>query len=295
MGIMIKEVLKNPYIIICLIAAIIILLLTWGLTLGQKQASPKRKVSKGKQKKIKTNLVIGNAQIIGTREKQDDSFGTATTAYGTLSIVADGIGGFVGGNIASAIAVEVYLSEYHLRDIRDHIGYFFQSTAHLANDEIRREFQEVKSGTTVVATYIKENDLYWTSIGDSTISLFRDGRIIRINRKENVDNWLEEQYYAGQLSKEEITANPYGKRLTNYVGYDGFIKEESDMKPIKLKKGDYVLLYSDGIEVLSEIELENILNRYHRPQKAADMIVKAVSEKKTKQKDNATIIIIQIK
>ena len=69
------------------------------------------------------SVEIGNAQIIGTREKQDDSFATSIMPYGVMAIVADGIGGYINGNLASKIAVETYLDEFERRNATDNISY----------------------------------------------------------------------------------------------------------------------------------------------------------------------------
>ena len=238
---------------------------------------------------------IGNAQIIGTREKQDDSFATSIQDYGVMGIVADGIGGYINGNLASQIAVETYLDEFEKRDVTNNLNYYFQKTAVLANERIRDEFGEAKGGTTVVAVVLIEDKMYWTSVGDSNIAVFRDGRIIEVNRKENVKNWLEDQYRAGAIGKEEALGSPMDKRLVNYVGYDGFKKADESDRPIFLKKKDKVLIYSDGVETLSQIELESILGKRKNAQDLADEIMQAIEEKKVRSKDNSTIIILSLK
>lgn len=238
---------------------------------------------------------IGNAQIIGTREKQDDSFATSIQDYGVMGIVADGIGGYINGNLASQIAVETYLDEFEKRDVTNNLNYYFQKTAVLANERIRDEFGEAKGGTTVVAVVLIEDKMYWTSVGDSNIAVFRNGRIIEVNRKENVKNWLEDQYRAGAIGKEEALGSPMDKRLVNYVGYDGFKKADESDRPIFLKKKDKVLIYSDGVETLSQIELENILGKRKNAQDLADEIMQAIEEKKVRSKDNSTIIILSLK
>lgn len=247
--------------------------------------------------KLADNLFvdIGNAQIIGTREKQDDSFATSLQDYGLMAIVADGIGGYINGNLASRIAVETYLDEFEKRDVTDNLSYFFQTTAVLANERIRDEFGDAKGGTTVVAVVLIEDKMYWTSVGDSNIAVLRGGRLIEVNRKENVKNWLEDQYRAGAIGREEAMGNPMDKRLVNYVGYDGFKKADESDRPIFLKKKDKVLIYSDGVEVLGQIGLEEILSKKKSAQDTADEIMDAIEHKQVRSKDNSTIIILNIR
>lgn len=238
---------------------------------------------------------VGNAQTIGTREKQDDSFAASIAAYGIMGIVADGIGGYLNGNLASRITVDTFLDEFEKRDVTANLNYYFQKSAMLSNERIRDEFGEAKGGTTAVAVVLKDDKMFWTSVGDSNISVFRDGRIIAVNRKENVKNWLEDQYYAGSVRREDVLSSKADTRLVNYLGYDGFKKADESDRPIYLKKKDKILLYSDGVEILGQIELENILSKKMSAQKTADTIIAAVNAKKKNKKDNATIVIFSIK
>ena len=241
------------------------------------------------------SVAIGNAQIIGTREKQDDSFATSIMPYGVMAIVADGIGGYINGNLASKIAVETYLDEFERRNATDNISYYFQTSAVLSNGRIRDEFGEAKGGTTAVAVVLAEGKMYWTSVGDSNIAVIRNRRLIEINRKENVKNWLEDQYLAGAINKEAAMGGPMDKRLVNYLGYDGFKNASESDRPILLKKKDQILIYSDGVEVIGQIELENIMSRKGTAQKKAEMIMEAIENKKVNSKDNSTIIILEVK
>ena len=241
------------------------------------------------------SVAIGNAQIIGTREKQDDSFATSIMPYGVMAIVADGIGGYINGNLASKIAVETYLDDFERRNATDNISYYFQTSAVLSNGRIRDEFGEAKGGTTAVAVVLAEGKMYWTSVGDSNIAVIRNRRLIEINRKENVKNWLEDQYLAGAINKEAAMGGPMDKRLVNYLGYDGFKKASESDRPILLKKKDQILIYSDGVEVIGQIELENIMSRKGTAQKKAEMIMEAIENKKVNSKDNSTIIILEVK
>lgn len=238
---------------------------------------------------------IGNAQTIGTREKQDDSFATSIREYGIMAVVADGIGGYINGNLASRITVDTFLDEFEKRDVTENLSYYFQKSAMLSNERIRDEFGEAKGGTTVVTVVLKDDKLFWTSAGDSNIAVFRGGRIIMVNRKENVKNWLEDQYYAGSVRREDVLGSQTDTRLVNYLGYDGFKKADESDRPIYLKKQDKVLIYSDGVEVLGQIELETILGKKMHPQKTADAIISAIEMKKKNKKDNATIVILAVK
>lgn len=288
---MIAEVLKSPQVLLALVISFLCILTTIGICMyiKNREITAKVKVTSG------VALDIGNAQIIGTREKQDDSFGTSMKEDCVLAVVADGIGGYINGNLASRITVDTYLDEFKKNDVLNNISYFFQKSAVLSNERIRDEFGEAKGGTTVVGVVVEGNRMHWTSVGDSNIAVFRNGRLIPINRKENVKNWLEDQYFAGVIGREEAMGGPVDKRLVNYVGYDGFQKAEESDRPIYLKKKDKILIYSDGVETLSQIELEKILSKKMNAHKTAQAIITAVENKDVRSKDNATIIVLSVK
>lgn len=243
----------------------------------------------------KEAIEIGNAQYIGTREKQDDSFGSYQKPYGAMAVVADGIGGFINGDIASNMTVNTFLKEFKKNDVTGNVNYYFQTSAKMANYEIRKKFEDTPCGTTVVSVIVNKRQMYWFSVGDSSISIYRKQRLIPVNRKQNVENWLEEQYFSGKIRREEALNHPQKRRLINYIGYDGFEGGETCEQPVALQKGDMVLLYSDGLETLNQIELEELLNQKGTANDIAENIIEAIKYKNVKSKDNATVVIIKVK
>lgn len=286
-----NNILQDQVILLSIIAALVVVAIALSVVIIVKVVKENRGFSIGNNLYVD----IGNAQTIGTREKQDDSFGTCIKSYGVLAIVADGIGGYVNGNLASQITVESYLDEFDKRDVTDNLSYFFQKTSMLSNERIRDEFGDTKGGTTAVSVVLKDDNLFWSSVGDSNIAVFRKNRLIMVNRKENVKNWLENQYYAGNARLEEVLDGKSDKRLVNYLGYDGFKKADESDRPIFLKKNDRILLYSDGVEILGQIGLENILRKRMGAQKMADTIIQSVIRNKKPKKDNATIVVMIVK
>ncbi len=275
------------YHILIIIGLIIILCVLIGISVYLRSES----ILKSK----KEALEIGNAQYIGTREKQDDSFGSCQRSYGLLAVVADGIGGFINGDIASRITVDNFLKEFKREDVTGNINYYFQTSAQKANFEIRKQFEDTPCGTTVVSAIVNKNQMYWFSVGDSDIAIYRKKRLIPVNRKQNVENWLEDQYLSGKINREDALNHPQKRRLMNYVGYDGFTGGEICEQPVTLQRGDKVLLYSDGVETLNQIELENLLEQKGSANDIAEKIIEAIKYKNVKSKDNATIVVIKVK
>lgn len=240
------------------------------------------------------DVIIGNGQTMGDRQRQEDSFATDIQDYGLLAVAADGIGSFVNGKIASKLAVQTYLREFRNADISENTGYFFKRTGQMINTDIKALYGDVPAGTTVVSAIIRQNKLYYAWAGDSTIAVFRKGSLVSLNRKDIVANKLEDLYRLGRLTREEVLAEPFKERLVNYLGNDEFEGISVGEEPITLKKGDMVLLYTNGLETLKKIELEGILSGYKSPVQTAEDFMTAIQYKNVPDKDNATVIILKI-
>lgn len=239
-------------------------------------------------------ITIGNEQIIGKRKEQEDSFSTITTEKGIMAVLADGIGGYSKGKMASSIAVNTFINEFLKLPKLDSIENFFNRAAKAANKEIMEKIKGIKSGTTVAAVIICENHLYSASVGDSAIVLFRKGELINLNKKHIFESLLQEQYLSGKISKEALLNNPMKKRLTDYIGHDEFKGIEINKYPIELKQGDKVILCSDGVyNSVSEVEMEKVLEKNIEPFKASEEIIDIINKKNYPKQDNATIIILK--
>ncbi|GFN32136.1 PP2C family protein-serine/threonine phosphatase [Paenibacillus xylaniclasticus] len=236
---------------------------------------------------------IGNGQTIGMREEQDDYFATVAQDYGTLAVLGDGISGMANGRLASTAAVTVFTQAFTKLGKADDWRSFFARTARRSNEEIVSSLGGNKGGTTLVAAVVSDGLLYWGSVGDSILTVYRDGEFIPLNRKHTFGSLLQTRYLSGEISKEEAVSNPLQHRLINYLGHEGFKEMEIGETPFQLQKKDKIILCSDGItHALNELELEELLRRGRHPQKAAELIIQAVEDKGRSNQDNATIVIM---
>ncbi|AHN22412.1 MULTISPECIES: PP2C family protein-serine/threonine phosphatase [Lysinibacillus] len=247
-----------------------------------------RKMDKGK-------IYIGNGQTIGRRDEQDDYFSTAETTNGTIAVLADGISGLANGRMASTIAVTTFIEEFKKLSSLSNLQNFFKEAARASNHMIVENLNGSNGGTTLVTAIIdSEGYLHWGAVGDSVLTIFRNGEFLAINQKHIFESVLTERYIAGEISQLEVQENPLKKRLVNYLGYEGFKNLDTGNNPIQLNRGDKVCLFSDGIyDALTEVEMEKILSQHAPPYDLAQSIIKAVEQKRLKNQDNATIVILE--
>jgi len=238
-------------------------------------------------------ILIGNAQYIGTREEQEDSFATVENNNYILSVVADGMGGYSNGKLASNIVVDTFVNEFNCTLDIHPVENFFVNAANACNRAVLDVAKGKRMGSTLVSTIVSDGCLYWASVGDSAVILFKDGEIINLNKKHVYKEVLEDKFISGKISEEQLLNDPMKERLYSYIGIEVLKDIETSKKPIKLKAGDKVLLCSDGVyNSLPEIEMESILRKPVHPINTAEEIIDAIKAKNKSRQDNATVIVL---
>lgn len=250
----------------------------------------------------KLNIVPGNAQHIGAREEQQDSFLFSdmenlelVSRIGVLAVLADGMGGLLLGKESSNLAVRTFLVEYCSKTPEETIEDELLRAAQVANaavfDMASRANLAWNTGTTLVAAVVDLDELFWISIGDSRIYLFRDNSLTQLNQDHNYANELKIQVEEGLLSQEEADKHPERNALTSYLGMDYLREIDHSVKPVSLKAGDRILLCSDGLYgVLSP---EEIIEGLALPaQEAAELLLNKTLVKNHPYQDNITVVIL---
>lgn len=252
---------------------------------------------------LNSQLVIpGNAQHIGARSEQQDSFGFSAfddaefvKHAGILSVVADGMGGLALGKDSSLTAVQTFLATYAAKEPDEQISVVLDRGLHAANKAVNQRAAEAgvegEAGTTLVAAVIFDGKLYRISVGDSRIYLFRQGTLRQITTDYNYGRVLDQMVEKGDMSSAEAAAHPSRAALTSYLGkaevdeYD----QPSD-SPIELLPGDKVLLASDGLfGFLPEEDIARLM--VAEPQQAAEAMVRAAIARQSPYQDNITVAI----
>jgi PPM family protein phosphatase len=219
--------------------------------------------------KVRPGLEVSNQSDIGClRQNNEDSFGywepdddAQFPVKGRLGVVADGMGGYEGGQEASRLAVETMLSSY-----RDFPGADPQAAliealqnAHTQIREYSFAHPELRGmGTTCTAAAIVGNDLYYVHVGDSRMYLIRDGQITRVTRDHSYVGRLVE---AGMITAEQAETHPQRNILTAALGTNPELIMDSSPQPEPLRSKDVILICSDGMwgqmrdsEILDAVE-----------------------------------------
>ena len=176
-----------------------------------------------------------------------------------LAIICDGMGGARSGNIASQMAVEVFVEEVK-RTTRanmkpDRIDNMLEQALEMANEAVYEQSQLSEEyrgmGTTLVAAFFQKDQLTVANVGDSRAYLFNKDGVKSIT----TDNSLVElMVQRGEITREAAKFHPGKNLITRAVGTEA--KVSCDLYHLKLNKGDSVLLCSDGLSnVMSDQEI----------------------------------------
>ncbi|WP_298038686.1 PP2C family protein-serine/threonine phosphatase [uncultured Microbacterium sp.] len=221
------------------------------------------------------------------RENNQDAF----LAMFPLFIVADGMGGHAGGEIASQSTVA------HLQRMVETgpttttaIENALEQT--VADIAAHPETTDEGTGTTLTGVFLDASgdDARWISlnIGDSRVYLLRDGRLVQVTTDHSV---VQELISAGRLSPEEAEGHPYSNVITRAVGASELTPP--DYLGIEVLDGDRFVICSDGLtKELTDYGIQHFLREYADPAQAVDAMLAAALE--NGGRDNVTIIVLQV-
>jgi len=231
--------------------------------------------------KIRPGIELGNRSDVGCeRTENEDNFCYAEPEHdddlqkkGRLAVVADGMGGHEGGQVASSLAVEavrdVFLHGAN-SDPTDALVNAYQA-AHSAIQDYAREHPELAGmGTTCTTALLHNGQLIYGHVGDSRLYLVRNDAITRLTRDHS---YVQEMVDKGVISPNEAKHHPSRNILTSALGSDNPVQADFAEAPIPLQPGDILLLCTDGLHGLVSDEEMLALSQRNPPGEACKELV----------------------
>jgi len=210
-----------------------------------------------------------------------------------LFVVADGMGGHAGGDVASAIAVNRIREADAEYETASEAEFALQSALIAANSLLAEtvfEHPELTGmGTTVSALMRVGDEVAIAHIGDSRIYLFRDGELSQVS----VDHtFVQRLVDSGRITEEEAMVHPRRSVLMRVLG-DVDASPEIDTLILATRPGDRWLICSDGLSgVVKNDDLLAALASKDAPKQIADRLVKQSLD--AGAPDNVTVVILDI-
>ena len=227
---------------------------------------------------------IGAKSDVGrVRDGNEDSY----LVQEPLFVVADGMGGHVAGDVASRLAVKT-IGE----SLPDGSAQPEQLAAAVkaANSEIWKKAHsdpELQGmGTTCTLLFVAEDEAHVAHVGDSRAYLLRDGELQQITEDHTLVGRMVRE---GRLRPEEAEHHPQRSIITRALGVDDSV--EVDLSSFSVRRGDRVLLCSDGLtSMVDGTTIRDVLARHDDPQATVEQLIDLAN--KAGGDDNITAVVL---
>lgn len=243
----------------------------------------------------------------GARDYQEDAI-TADFPVGAEAgfvVLADGMGGHAAGDVASKIVLTEVFSElkFHLADVgafEARAPEILRSVADLANDTLRqhtRSHPETEGmGATLVVPALVENRLWWISIGDSPLFLYRNGKLSQLNEDHSMAPQIDFMVRSGLMDPQVGANHPDRNCLISVLMGTRIPKIDCPVKPAELQAGDIVVCASDGLQFLTNARIEKVLTKYRktRSTEIAERLLDELNKLDDPDQDNISFTIIKV-
>lgn len=213
-----------------------------------------------------------------------------------LCVVCDGMGGAKSGNVASTLAADLFCQELKDSWNGDLDSEKFRSAIHsavkTANFTVYDQAQQFPEfsgmGTTLVAAVIQSKKAVVVNIGDSRTYRVNTDGITQITQDHSLVQMMVDR---GELTPEQAKVNPSKNLITRAVGTEPAVI--CDIFSLKLDKGDYLLLCSDGLTNLLD-DQEILFEVVHggQPEDCCERLLEIA--KKRGAPDNVTCILVSV-
>jgi len=185
----------------------------------------------------------------GSRKVNQDRVAYTYGRDTLLLVVADGMGGHAGGEIAAQIAVRLFIERFQqeAKPVLKNPLKFLQDTllrAHAALGSYANQFSMLETPrTTCVAVIVQAGHAYWAHVGDSRFYLFRQGGLIASTKDHSKVQYLVDQ---GVIGAHEVSEHPDRNKIFSCLG--GLVDPVIDLsRRTPLRGGDILVLCTDGM------------------------------------------------
>lgn len=228
------------------------------------------------------------------RQANEDNLVHFECPNGLVATVCDGMGGHVGGAVASQVAVDAirsFLTENYFENPQEAIGMAIDAAnkAILARVRMQPELQGM--GSTCVMLIVRDGKVYIGSVGDSRIYLIRSRRIMQLTKDQSFVQLLVDR---GEITKEQAEHHPRKNEITNCLGIADMRAATVLPDAIIPEAGDCFLLCSDGLSgMVPDERIEHIVSQQgtYTSQQRVDQLVELARQ--NGGLDNITVQIVE--
>lgn len=243
----------------------------------------------------------------GRRERQEDAIAIDFPVgmdHG-FAVLSDGMGGHNAGDLASGIVVTEVFSSLKLQtlspqEFEGEIKQTLCDAAHDANmclEHVTAQQRDPRiMGATLLAPVLFHDRLYWISVGDSPLFLFRDDTLTRLNEIHSMQADLDALLDKGQISASDAANHPDRDCLTSVLMGRDIQRIDCSQAPLQLRDSDILVAASDGLEFL-EVDRIAAVIRENQNKKSAEInaaLLNEVHRFDDPDQDNVCLCVIKL-
>ena len=233
---------------------------------------------------------------VGGRESQQDTLFVGESEDQLLAVICDGMGGLNGGEKASELAVRMLAESFYSRRIAS-VPDFYRTLLPRIDEAvfgIEAGGRRIGAGSTLVSVILGPAGLFWASVGDSRLYLYRAGELICPVRAHNYRLLLDRMLEAGRIDREVYRREePKGEALVSYLGMGGLQMADISENAFLARPGDQILLCSDGLyKSLPDERIRQILASAEPPEARAGQLLDGALAAGGAKQDNTSGILL---
>ncbi len=244
----------------------------------------------------------------GCRDYQEDALATdfplgAEFGYAVLS---DGMGGHAAGDVASKIVVTEVFSELKFQSsdgsgFAENVCEILKNAAVSANECMAAHTSTnpdtAGMGATLVAPVFIRDHLFWISIGDSPLYLFRNGKLRQLNEDHSLGPHIDYMVRAGMMAEDIGRNHPDRNALTSVLIGEPIERIDCPDAPFQLRDNDILIVASDGLQFLSNHQISDIVSENHEADSTtiADLLLDELGALEDPEQDNVCFSVIKVR
>lgn len=249
---------------------------------------------------------VASAIDIGQRDFQEDALICDFPIGSDLgfAVLADGMGGHAAGDVASKIVVTEVFAELKLqsgdfRQLEGDISGVLLDAVKAANDCISAHAESEPGtegmGATLVAPVLMGDRLYWISVGDSPLYLFRNGSMTQLNEDHSMAPQIDYLVRTGLMEAESAMHHPDRNCLTSVLSGSPIARIDCPKTPIRLIHGDIVIAASDGLQFLESEEICDLLSEHTNATSSeiSNALLRGLEDLDDPDQDNVSFCVIK--
>lgn len=241
-------------------------------------------------------LLTGAATNVGrVRKANEDSMAIFETASMKVFVVCDGMGGHVGGQVASQTAITSirdFLINNIILDPREAINNSIIAANETIQNRTRQQPELAGMGSTCVMLVVtSDGKVYYGHIGDSRIYIVANHKITQLTEDHSV---VYEMFKEGIIkTREEMERHPRKNEITNALGLQGMQPPTICNAPIEPDSGNCFLLCSDGLTgMVADEQIRRIISKHEIPiQQRVEKLIQIANE--NGGEDNITVELVE--